>query len=57
MAGASKSESLSRAIVLVSEALDILDAHSGSPEAAVHLDLALEKMRQDLRTSASKPDK
>ena len=35
-----------RALALVSEALDLLDAHGGPAEAAAHLDLALEKLRE-----------
>jgi len=52
MAGAGKFEALSRAISLVSEALDVLDGHAASPEAAALLDLALEKMREELSNSA-----
>ena len=54
MAGASKTEALTRAIALVSEALDVLDGHAASPEAAALLDLALEEMREQLSNSASK---
>jgi hypothetical protein len=57
MTGASKTEALSRAITLVSEAMDVLDGHVASPEAAALLELALEKMREQLSESApaSKP--
>jgi hypothetical protein len=35
-----------RAATLVTEAMDLLDAHGGAPEAAAHLDLALASLRQ-----------
>lgn len=35
-----------RASALVSEALDLIDGHDGPAEAAAHLDLALEKLRE-----------
>ena len=38
--------SVERAAGLVSEALDILDAHGGPADAAAHLDLALGKLRE-----------
>jgi hypothetical protein len=31
---------------LVAEALDLLDAHGGPAEAAVHLELALQELRK-----------
>lgn len=35
-----------RAQALVTEALDLLDAHVGTTEAAVHLELALQELRR-----------
>ena len=35
-----------RAQALVAEALDLLDAHKGAPEAAAHLELALQELRK-----------
>ena len=35
-----------RALKLVTEAMDILDAHGGPPEAAAHLSLAQDRLRQ-----------
>jgi len=37
---------LKRATALMTEALDLLDAHAGPPEATAHLDLALQKVRE-----------
>lgn len=37
-----------RAAALVTEAMDLLDAHGGSPVAAAHLALAQQKLREDL---------
>ena len=34
-----------RALALVTEAMDLLDAHGAPPDAAAHLELALEKLR------------
>jgi len=34
-----------RAAMLVTEAMDLLDAHGGPPDAAAHLDLALASLR------------
>lgn len=44
--GVRKQAASKRAMALVSEALDLLDAHGTSPEAAAHLDLALQKLRE-----------
>lgn len=41
-----RTDAIRRAIERVTEALDILDAHGGSAEAAAHLDLALQKLRE-----------
>jgi len=38
-----------RAAMLVTEAMDLLDAHGGPPEASAHLDLALVSLRQAIR--------
>ena len=38
---------LRRAIALVSEAIDLLDAHGGCPEGAAHLDLGLQELRRE----------
>ena len=35
-----------RAQALVAEALDLVDAHRGSPEASAHLELALQELRK-----------
>ena len=34
-----------RVIALLTQALDLLDAHGGSAEAAVYVELALQKLR------------
>ena len=39
-----------RARALVTEALDLLDAHGGRPEAAAHLELALQELRKAATT-------
>jgi len=50
MAGSTSSDrrkaALKRANALMTEALDLLDAHSGPPEATAHLDLALQQVRE-----------
>ena len=60
MSGAVESDrpnaALRRAIGLVLEARDLIDAHGGSPEAAAMLDLALVKMRQELSGKSSRSD-
>ena len=38
-----------RALSLIIEALDLLDAHGGSAKAAAHLDMAAQTLRDDLR--------
>lgn len=38
-----------RALELVTEALDLLDAHGGPPDAAAHLSLAQERLREAIR--------
>ena len=37
---------LQRALELVTEAMDLLDAHDGPPEVGAHLSLAQERLRQ-----------
>lgn len=44
-----------RALALISEALDLLDAHGGSPQAAAHIALAQQDLRQAI-AKRSKPD-
>lgn len=39
---------IKRALALVTEALDLLDAHGGPPDAAAHLDLAMRRLREVL---------
>lgn len=39
---------LERALALVTEAMDLLDAHSGSPIGAAHLAMARQKIEDDL---------
>ena len=36
---------IQRAIALVTEAMDLMDAHEGPPEVAAHLELALQGLR------------
>ena len=43
-----------RAMILIAEAMDLLDAHGASPDAAAHLDLALQCIRRSL--SGSSPE-
>jgi hypothetical protein len=40
---------LQRAMALVLEAVDLLDAGGDSPEAAAHFDLGLQQLRNDYR--------
>jgi len=40
---------ISRAIALVTEAMDLLDAHEGPPDAAAHLALAQQLLRQAIQ--------
>ena len=39
-------EALDRAARLATEALDLLDAHGGPPDAAAHLQMALIRLRE-----------
>jgi len=40
---------LRRALALVMEAMDLLDAYDGPPDAAAHLSVAQERLRQAVR--------
>ena len=40
---------LRRAATRMTEALDLLDANGGPADAAAHLDLALQKLREELK--------
>jgi hypothetical protein len=44
-----RQKALRRVAAMVTEALDLLDAHQGPPEAAAHIELALQKIRGSLR--------
>jgi hypothetical protein len=41
---------IKRALALVTEAMDLLDAHDGPPEAAALLDLARQQLSDTLRS-------
>jgi hypothetical protein len=41
-----------RALANVTEALDLLDAHDGPPDAAAHLSLAQERLRAAIKEIA-----
>jgi len=45
-----------RALALIMEALDLLDASGACPDAAAHLDLASRRLRGDLAGGAAEPD-
>lgn len=61
MAGHDESESRSaatrRARELIIEALDLLDAYGGSQQAAAHLALALDELRQGSTVTGKKPSR
>jgi len=42
---------LKRAMALVTEAMDLLDGHQGPPEAAAHLELAQQQLREMITKS------
>ena len=51
MAGARRegqAKAIRRALSLVTEAMDLIDAHDGPPEAAAHLALAQQRLREVL---------
>ena len=54
MAGAStevrREAAIQRALVRVTEAMDIIDAHGGPAEAAAYLELALQKLHEAANT-------
>lgn len=41
-------KAIRRALLLLTEAMDLLDAHDGPPEAAAHLAMAQQQLRQVL---------
>ena len=43
-----REKALKRSLQLVTEAMDLLDAHSGDPQAAAYLALAQERLRKGL---------
>lgn len=45
---AHRKSAIKRALSLVTEAMDVIDAHGGPPDAAVHLELAQQKLREEL---------
>lgn len=47
-----QAKALRRAAMLVTEAMDLLDAHGGMPEAAAHLDLALASLRRTMSSGS-----
>lgn len=53
MVGASKDEkrmaAICRSLELVIEAMDLLDAYDGPPDAAVHLELARKRLTEVLK--------
>ena len=48
--GNKRDAAIERAVALVTEALGLLDAHDGPPDAAAHLSLAQERLRQAIRS-------
>lgn len=44
---------LERALKLVTEAMDVLDANDGAPDAVAHLELARQRLRERLSTRQS----
>ena len=48
---ASKTQALKRALTLTLEALDLLDLHDASPQAAAHLALAQQELERALQNS------
>ena len=43
---------IQRALELTTEALDLLDAHDGPPDAAAHLDVGAQRLREALQEKA-----
>lgn len=48
-AGAKNERALQRALALITEALDLLDAYEGPPQTAAHLSIVQEQLRQVLK--------
>ena len=44
---------IKRALELITEALDLLDGHGGPADATAHLDLAQQRLREELRRIAN----
>ena len=44
--GTKNEAAVRRALELITEAMDVLDAHDGPPDAAAHLSLAQERLRE-----------
>jgi hypothetical protein len=44
-----RAAAISRSLKLVIEAMDLLDAHDGPPEAAAHLELARQRLQDAMR--------
>jgi hypothetical protein len=42
---------IGRALKLITEAMDLLDAHGGPPDAAAHLSLAQDRLKQFVEDS------
>jgi hypothetical protein len=51
--GPSAASATRRALALVTEAMDLLDAHGGEPDAAAHLAMAQQQLRQALARCGS----
>jgi hypothetical protein len=43
-----RQSAIRRALKLTTEAIDLIDAHGGPPDAAAHLSLAQERLREAL---------
>lgn len=51
-------KAIKRALALTTEALDLLDAHDGPPDAAAHLEMCRHKLQQEIayvRSTTGKP--
>ncbi len=46
-------KAIRRALELITEAMDLLDAHDGPPDAAAHLAMAQQQLRQELANAGS----
>jgi hypothetical protein len=47
-----RERAIERALTLVTEAIDLLDAHDGPADAATNLALAQDRLRQAMRSSS-----